>query len=60
MLIEVNPSSYDAMYMLGTIYTQIGDLDNAVKYLRMTVKLSKSNDLKAKATARLNDLGYTL
>lgn len=59
-LIEVNPSSYDAMYMLGTIYTQIGDLDNAVKYLKMTVKLSKSNDLKAKATARLNDLGYTL
>lgn len=60
MLIEVNPSSYDAMYMLGTIYAQNGDLDNAVEYLRMTVRLSKSNELKSKANARLNELGYTI
>lgn len=60
MLIDTNPSSYDAMYMLGTIYAQMNDFDDAVKYLRMTVKLSKSEELKSKANARLNDLGYTL
>lgn len=60
MLIEVNPLCCDAMFMLGIIYAQMGDLDNAVNYLKMTVKLSKSDDLKTKANARLNDLGYTL
>lgn len=60
MIIKVNPLSYDAMYMLGTVYAQMGDSDNAVKYLKMTVDLSKSDELKTKAKARLKDLGYTL
>lgn len=60
MLIDVNPSSYDAMYMLGTIYAQMNDFDNAVNYLRMTARLSKSEELKLKASTRLKELGYTI
>lgn len=60
MLIEVNPSSYDAMYMLGIIYAQNGDFDKAVEYLRMTARLSKNNEIKSKANARLNELGYII
>lgn len=59
-LIEVNPASYDAMYMLGTIYAEMSDLENAVKYLKMTVKLSQSSELREKANKRLQNLGYTI
>ena len=59
-LIEVNPFSYDAMYMLGTIYAEMDDLEKAVRYLKMTVKLSKNNELKEKATLRLYDLGFNI
>ena len=59
-LIEVNPVSYDAMYMLGTIYAETNDLENAIKYLKMTVRLSQSNELRQKASKRLRDLGYTI
>ena len=60
MLIKVNPFSYDAMYMLGAIYAQMDDLENAVKYLKMTVKFSESDELKSKAIVQLNKLGYTI
>lgn len=60
MLIDLNPFSYDAMYMLGSIYAQMNDFDNAVKYLSMTVRLSKSDELKSKSILRLNELGYTI
>lgn len=59
-LIEVNPASYDAMYMLGTIYAETNDLENGIKYLMMTVKLSQNNELKEKANKRLRDLGYII
>lgn len=59
-LIEVNPVSYDAMYMLGTIYAETNDIENAIKYLKMTVKLSQSTELQEKANKRLLDLGYTI
>ena len=57
-LIEINPASYDAMYMLGTVYSQMNDTDNAIKYLSMTVKLSQTKELQEKANKRLRDLGY--
>ncbi len=59
-LIEINPASYDAMYMLGTIYAEMNDMENAIKYLKMTVKLSQSKELQEKANKRLFDLGYTI
>lgn len=59
-LIEINPASYDAMYMLGTIYAEMNDMENAIKYLKMTMKLSPSKELNEKAKKRLLDLGYAL
>lgn len=59
-LIEINPACYDAMYMLGTIYASMNDMENAIKYLKMTVKLSQSNELCERAKKRLFDLGYTI
>ena len=59
-LIEVNPSSYDAMYMLGTIYAETNDLENAIKYLTRTMNLSQSSELKEKAGKQLEKLGYTI
>jgi len=59
-LIEANHASYDAMYMLGTIYAEMNDLDNAIKYLKMTESLSRDYELRDKARKRLNKLGYTI
>jgi hypothetical protein len=59
-LIEANPASYDAMYMLGTIYANANDMDNAVKYLKMTVNLSKSDELCGKAMEMLESVGYKI
>lgn len=59
-LIEINPFSYDAMYMLGTIYAELNDFENAVKYLKMTATLSHNNELREKANKRLQDLGYSI
>lgn len=59
-LIEINPASYDAMYVLGTVYSQTDDIDNAIKYLKMTVRLAQSDDLKEKANKRLHELGYEI
>lgn len=59
-LIEINSASYDAMYMLGTIYAEMNDMENAIKYLKMTVRLSQSKELQEKASRRLCDLGYTI
>lgn len=59
-LIEINPASYDAMYMLGTIYSEMHDMENAIKYLKMTMKLSQRKELQEKANKRLLDLGYTI
>lgn len=59
-LIETNPFSYDAMYMLGTIYAQINDFENAVKLLKMTANLSQSDELRNKANERLQKLGYII
>lgn len=57
-LIEANPASYDAMYMLGTIYRNINDTDNAVKYLKMATKLSRDADIQKKSAQELRQLGY--
>lgn len=57
-LIDANPASYDAMYMLGTISAEVNDMDNAIKYLTMTVRLSKDSLLRDKATKQLRKLGY--
>lgn len=59
-LIEINPASYDAMYMLGTIYSEMNDTENAIKYLKMTMKLSQSKELQEKANKRLLDFGYAI
>lgn len=59
-LIKANPSSYDAMYMLGTIYAEMKDFDNAVKYLKMTARLSQNNELREKSNNKLVSLGYTI
>lgn len=59
-LIEINPFSYDAMYMLGTIYAELNDFENAVKYLKMTATLSHNNELREKVNKRLQDLGYSI
>lgn len=56
-LIEINPFSYDAMYMLGTIYAEKNDLENAVKFLKMA---TKSDELRDKANERLQNLGYII
>ncbi len=60
MLIKNNPYSYDAMYMLGTIYAETNDIENAIKYLKMTAKSSKSDELSKKANEKLLNLGYTV
>lgn len=60
-LIEANPFSYDAMYMLGMIYADILDIENAVKYLKMAATLPQNNDeLREKATKKLQSLGYVV
>ena len=59
-LIEMNPFSYDAMYMLGTIYAELNDFENAVKYLKMTATLSNNNELREKANKGLQNLGYSI
>ncbi len=59
-LIEINPASYDAMYMLGTIYAELNNLEDAIKYLRMVIKLSHNSELQEKATKKLSDLGYIM
>lgn len=60
MIIDENPYSYDAMYMLGTIYVELDDLENAKKYLDKIVKSSNDNELKEKANKSLFNLGYTI
>lgn len=57
-LIEVNPTSWDAMYMLGSIYAELGDLERAVKYLKRTINLSKNDELIEKSNTTLQNLGY--
>ena len=59
-LIEINPFSYDAMYMLGTIYAELNDFVDAVKYLKMTATLSNNGELREKANKRLQNLGYSI
>ena len=59
-LIKINPASYDAMLMLGIIYSEMNDKENAIKYLKMVVRLSQSKELQEKANKRLLDLGYTI
>lgn len=59
-LIEMNPFSYDAMYMLGTIYAELNDFENAVKYLKMAANLSNNNELREKANKGLQNLGYSI
>lgn len=57
-LVKMNPANFDAMYMLGVIYTEINDLENAIKYLKMTAKLSQNEELIEMANRRLHNLGY--
>lgn len=57
-LLEANPASYDAMYMLGTINAKINNMDQALKYLKMAEKLSKDPLIKEKAARELLNLGY--
>lgn len=59
-LIEINPVDYDAIYMLGTIYAKLNDVENAIKYLTMIIKLSPRKDLCEDAKKELRDLGYVM
>lgn len=59
-LIEINPSSYDAMYILGSIYAKMNDTENAIKFLKMTATLSKDDELKEKSINSLKEIGYVV
>lgn len=59
-VIEINPFNYDAMYILGTVYGELNDFENAVKYFKMTATLSNNNELREKASKRLQNLGYSI
>lgn len=59
-LIDANPFSYDAMYILGTVYAEINDRENSIKYLKMTVDLSEDIELKEKSIDTLNKLGFII
>lgn len=59
-LLDISPTSCDALYMLGTIYAQMDDKENAVKCLKSAVKMTESKELLEKANKRLRDLGYIM
>lgn len=59
-LIAANPSSYDAIYMLGTIYAELKDIDNAIKYLKMAANQSKDNEICEKARKQLSGIEYKM
>lgn len=56
-LFRINPSSFDVVYMLGAVYSELGDVDNAISYLRKAVKLASNKELCEKANKRLAKLG---
>lgn len=56
-LIQVNPDSCDAIYMLGTIYAELGDEKMAHKYLKMAGDLSQNKELDEKINKKLKQLG---
>lgn len=59
-LIRINPLSYDAMYILGTIYAEMNDIENAIKFFKMTATLSKDDELKEKSISNLKKIGYVI
>lgn len=59
-LLDISPASCDALYMLGTIYAQLDEKENAIKCLKSTIKMTKSEELSGKAKKRLYDLGYIM
>lgn len=59
-LLDISPTSCDALYMLGTIYAQLDEKENAIKCLKSTIKMTKSEELSGKAKKRLYDLGYIM
>lgn len=59
-LIRINPLSYDAMYILGTIYVEMNDIENAIKFFKMTATLSKDDELKEKSISSLKKIGYVI
>ena len=59
-LLNISPASCDALYMLGTIYAQLDEKENAIKCLKSTIKMTKSEELSGKAKKRLHDLGYIM
>lgn len=59
-LIEINPSNYDAMFMLGTIFAQMKKNDEAVKYLTRAQTLSTDTMIQEEAAEQLRKIGYII
>ena len=59
-LIEINPINYDAMYILGTIYADIGDKNNAIINLQTVANNCSDDEMKYKAKIILKDMGYII
>lgn len=57
-IIDMNPASYDAMYMLGTIYGELNDTEQAIKYLKTVERKSLDSSLCEEARNVLNRIGY--
>jgi len=56
MLTEIDPDDDDAIYMLGIIYTEVDDMENAIKYLKKIVRYSINDELVKKAIEKLQNI----
>lgn len=57
-IIDMNPASYDAMYMLGTIYSELNNTEKAIKYLKTVENKSLDTNLREESRHVLNRIGY--
>lgn len=57
-LLKASPTSYDAMYLLGRVYIELEDIDNAISCLNAVLKYEKTGELHNMANKMLRSLGY--
>ena len=57
-LLKASPTSYDAMYLLGRVYTELEDIDNAISCLTSVLKYEKTGEIHDMARRMLRSLGY--
>lgn len=58
-LIKKNEHNYDARYMLGTIYAELKDFENAEYNLKMVVESSANMELRDKAKKKLESVRHS-